>query len=101
MTAEELRAQDDDDLRWVLSTTQGRRFATWLLHRATKIHENPYTADPNTTAYNLGRRAVGFDLLKLLERPEFLGALKKLEAERLDELSTASHHVPQPSESST
>ena len=98
MPAEDLDQERQDDLRWVLSTEQGRRFVSDLVYLFCKHNDNAYTGDANATAYNLGRRAVGSDLLRLLERPEFLGSLKRLECERIDALST--HHVPRASESS-
>lgn len=49
----------------VLRTEQGRELMVWILQRA-KVFDAVYTADPNTTAFHLGERNIGLQLMALM-----------------------------------
>lgn len=51
----------EDDLLWVLSTTQGRRFLWGLLEKAS-VFRNAMTGN-SQTFFNLGVQSIGQDLL--------------------------------------
>lgn len=61
--AKENAAREVLDLRAVMSSPQGRRFV-WRLLDAAGVFSASYTADPNSTAYAEGRRAMGLWLMR-------------------------------------
>lgn len=69
MTAEELARQRDEDLRWVLSTEQGRRFYLRLLEDESNLQGQSFAgSDTHLTAFREGVRAVGISLLEEAQR---------------------------------
>lgn len=67
-TIAKIRArQADDDVRWVLSTENGRRFY-WALLEYCKMFDDPFVSDTNTEFFQKGRRHVGLKLFGDLER---------------------------------
>lgn len=61
-TAERAR----DDLRAILATAEGRRFA-WSILASAGVYGRSFTGEPLTTAHNEGRREVGLQLLERIE----------------------------------
>jgi hypothetical protein len=51
------------DLRVVMSTAEGRRFVVWVIEDVCRSSSLSYAAgNPDATAHNEGRRAVGADI---------------------------------------
>jgi hypothetical protein len=70
VSPEDLAAERDRDLAWVLSTPMGRRSLYRLAHssEAAGLLRNPYVPDSNGVTYNVGRQSVGHWLLAECER---------------------------------
>jgi alkanesulfonate monooxygenase SsuD/methylene tetrahydromethanopterin reductase-like flavin-dependent oxidoreductase (luciferase family) len=67
VTADELAEQDLDDLRWVISTPQGQRFAARVIDRWARLEEKSETGEERSTAFNDGMREVGRCLVRAVE----------------------------------
>ena len=61
-----LKNQDLEDLKWVLSTRQGRRFM-WKLLEGCNIFKSCFTGN-SSTFYNEGRRDVGLEVFNKVVR---------------------------------
>lgn len=68
MTEDDVKEQDLDDLRWVLSTAQGQRFCARIIDRWARLegvgHE---TGEERSSAFNAGMRDIGSRLLAAIE----------------------------------
>lgn len=60
--------QRDDDLRWVLSTEQGRRFVLRLIESEAQLHSLSFGGDERATCFREGQRSVGAWLLEESKR---------------------------------
>lgn len=58
----ELRRRERNDIEFLLSSPQGRRFL-WKLLSECGIYELSYVTDSDMTAFNEGRRCVGNNIL--------------------------------------
>lgn len=67
MTPGELAEQDLDDLRWVLSQPQGRRFLARIVDRWARLEGKSETGEERSTSFNEGMREVGRCLLTAIE----------------------------------
>ncbi len=66
--AEKAAAQQaDDDLHAVMKTPNGRRFV-WRLMTQAGVLAASYAADPTATAFNEGRRSIGLNLMREIQR---------------------------------
>lgn len=74
------RRQELQDVAFVLSTEQGRRFY-WRLMRSCGINRSSFTGN-NTTFFNEGERNVGLRMLSDLEESDPTAYLKCLEESR-------------------
>ena len=85
----ELKRRERNDIEFLLSSPQGRRFL-WKLLSGCGIYELSYITDSDMTAFNEGRRSVGNNILAdiLDVNPDGYSALIKenREVEDLDEL---------------
>lgn len=72
------------DVRAVLATSAGQRFA-WDLLATAGILQRSYTGN-STTFYNEGRRAMGLDILELINAadPTAFARMLQVEGERAD-----------------
>lgn len=94
MKPEDLKRQNDDDLRAVLATTQGRRFLWRMLSQA-GLYSPSFATDPLATAYNEGRRSVAMGLMLEAQRvsaPLYVRAVR----EQMDQLEADAHAVTEP-----
>lgn len=66
-----------EDVRWLMSTHQGRRFVYKVLADC-GIYQRSFTGSEATTAFAEGRRAVGLQLLDEITRLAFNDYLKML-----------------------
>lgn len=67
MTPDELRQQDEEDLRAVLGSQAGRRFVHRLV-KQTGMYGSSYAESATATAFNEGRRSVGIALVAEMQR---------------------------------
>lgn len=67
MSPAELAEQDLDDLRWVLSQPQGRRFLARIVDRWARLEEKSETGEERSAAFNEGMRELGRCLLRAIE----------------------------------
>lgn len=67
MTPAELQEQDADDLRWVLSQPQGRRFLARIVDRWARLEEKSEVGEERSTAFNEGMREIGRCLVRAVE----------------------------------
>ena len=70
----DVREREDhlyNDLMVVLSTTEGRRFAWWILSgmgvEGAGLYEDPMAIDPQKTAYRVGVQASARRLMSMLQ----------------------------------
>lgn len=68
MTEAELQEQDDDDLRWVVSTPQGQRFCARLADRWAHLEGKCETGEERSSAFNEGQRDIGRCLVRAVEQ---------------------------------
>lgn len=84
--------QADDDLRWVMSSAQGRRWL-WRLLNSTRLFAGVHTGEALTSAHAEGGRAVGVAVMLELQRvdrraylamvQEAIGALPEADGEKV------------------
>jgi hypothetical protein len=67
VTPDELAEQDTDDLRWVLSQPQGRRFLARMVDRWAHLEEKSETGEERTSSFNEGQRDIGRCLVTAIE----------------------------------
>jgi len=74
--------RDDDDLRAVLSTPQGRRFVRRVLGLG-RLFQPSFAADPLTTAFNEGCRNQALAVLAMVDAaaPDMVSGLLTTEPE--------------------
>ena len=75
--------QAREDLRAVLSTPEGRRFA-WSILSACGVYARSFTGEPLSSAFNEGRRSVGIEILERIEA-QAPGSYQTMLKESLDE----------------
>lgn len=71
--------QQTDDLKWLMSTEAGRRFA-WRLMARTGVHRTPFTGIDSQTNFTCGEQNVGlwfFDELMTHCPESYLAMLKE------------------------
>lgn len=61
--SEHERARWLDDIRWVISKPQGRRFIWWVLSQCGFFRASYVAKDSLQTAFNEGRRDIGLAIL--------------------------------------
>ena len=87
MKADELREQQDEDLRGVLKQVSGRRFFHRLLVQS-GLYASSYAEAPTAAAYNEGRRSIAIALMREAQRvaPELYsqGLREQLSAQELE-----------------
>ena len=78
-----IRNRDIEDLRTILKQPYGRRFVWRWLERAGVFHQSFIQGEPDSTAFNEGRRSLGNALLsEVLEiRPESYMEMMKMKQE--------------------
>lgn len=75
---EERRRRVSIGLKQMLASQEGRAFA-WELLSSARIYGDCYASSPTDTAYNLGARSVGLNLLNLINNsnPDAMGIMTK------------------------
>lgn len=56
------RDRELSDIRWIISSPEGRRFY-WRILSDAGVFRSSFSGDSNITMYNEGRRTIGLDLL--------------------------------------
>jgi hypothetical protein len=62
------RQQRDEDLRFIMSSKQGRRFVWRVIDSLSAAFSPSFAGEAQATAYNEGRRAVGLGLVMETQR---------------------------------
>lgn len=69
------RRNELEDIMWILSTVQGRRFY-WRMLTACHIYETSYTGNQNQTFYREGERNIGLMLIHEMHQSDPTAYLK-------------------------
>jgi hypothetical protein len=97
VTGDELATQDEDDLQWVASTPQGRRFLARMIYRWGHLEEQSEKGEERSTSFNEGQRCLAIHLKSALDkaspRNHDLMVLEHIEERR-------AHRVQAPADSS-
>jgi hypothetical protein len=97
VSPDELAQQDEDDLQWVASTAQGRRFLARMIYRWGHLEEQSEKGEERSTSFNEGQRSIAIHLKSALDKASPRNH-DLMVLERMDELRA--HRVQPPADSS-